>query len=55
MTLRVYTVDREGRVTSDSGIHGFEGAEADTATSRVEVPVRALRVAGGRARQEGLF
>ncbi len=33
MTLRVYTVDREGRVTSDSGIHGFEGAEAESATS----------------------
>ncbi|MFE3830961.1 hypothetical protein [Streptomyces sp. NPDC059092] len=33
MILRVYTVDREGRVTSDSGIHGFEGAEVETATS----------------------
>ncbi|MGW0839078.1 hypothetical protein ACWD26_02760 [Streptomyces sp. NPDC002787] len=28
MTLRVYTVDRTGRVTSDSGTHGFEGGEA---------------------------
>lgn len=33
MTLRVYTVDREGRITSDSGTHGFEGAEAETARS----------------------
>lgn len=32
MTLRVYTVDRAGRVTSDSGTHGFEGGEAGTAT-----------------------
>lgn len=29
MTLRVYTVDRTGRITSDSGTHGFEGAEAE--------------------------
>ncbi|WP_234046706.1 hypothetical protein, partial [Streptomyces adelaidensis] len=33
MTLRVYTVDRTGRVTSDSGTHGFEGGDAGTATS----------------------
>lgn len=33
MTLRVYTVDRAGRITSDSGTHGFEGAEAETARS----------------------
>lgn len=33
MTLRVYTVDREGRITSDSGTHGFEGAEAESTRS----------------------
>lgn len=33
ITLRVYTVTREGHVTSDTGTHGFEGAEAETATS----------------------
>ena len=32
MTLRVYTVDRAGHVTRDSATHGFEGAEAGTAT-----------------------
>ncbi|MFF7542666.1 hypothetical protein ACFZCU_03370 [Streptomyces canus] len=33
MTLRVYTMDSAGRVTGDSGIHGFEGAQAETVTS----------------------
>ena len=33
MTLRVYTVDREGRVTNDSGTYGIEGGESGTGTS----------------------
>jgi hypothetical protein len=32
MTLRVYTVDATGRVTSDLGAHGFEGGEAGAVT-----------------------
>ncbi len=55
MTLRVCTVAREGRITSDTGTHGFEGAEAGTTTSlgrrggeRVQRSPRA--VAGMRCR-----
>ncbi|MFC7304452.1 hypothetical protein ACFQVC_09540 [Streptomyces monticola] len=31
MRLRIYTVNREGAVTSDTGVRGFDGCDEDIA------------------------
>jgi len=38
MTLRVYTLNGQGDITSDTGVYGFEGGETGTATRQEYEP-----------------
>lgn len=54
MTLRVYTVDRAGTVTTDTGVHGYTGPEHldDALTATSQFPACACpRCRAARARR----